>query len=440
MRSLMRSAGRALRPRSDAIAFRALPPDAASYQRLADHLEGYLRDDFLTCWYPRAVDTERGGFHQDFAEDWSPRPPSDRMIVAQARHTWVCARAAELMPELAPHALGGLEYLAGPMWDQEHAGPYFFVGLDGRADTERGGEKHTCGVVFSIFAAVAVFEATHDPRALDLARRVFEWLDRVAHDGENGGYFEALARDGSPLHEAPQAGWHDEIGTPYGFKSLNTHIHVLEALAALLRVDPGPLVRARLEELLALIRDRLIVEPGALHFYFTHDWRALPMHNSFGHDVEAAYLLLDACDTLGRGDDPETQRAARAVVDHALDWGWDRKNGGLWYAGQALGPPLDRSKSWWVQAEGLNALLHMHEHHGHESDRYWTAVLAQLDFIFAHQIDARHGGWFARVSEDGREVLFGREKATAWKTPYHDGRALMNAVAIFRRLSGSPKR
>jgi mannobiose 2-epimerase len=220
-------------------------------------------------------------------------------------------------------------------------------------------------------------------------------------------------------------------------KTLNTHIHVLEALVELYGVRREALVRARLEETLALVRDRMTVPPGALNFYFTADWRALPMHDSFGHDVEAAYLMQCAADLLGGEEAAHTARVARGVVDHALDWGWDGEHGGLWFAGQAFGPPFDRTKSWWVQAESLNALLVMHERYGHETDRYWTAFLAQLRFVWNRLVDHRHGGWFPRATEDGSALVGTRDKAMPWKAAYHDGRALMNAVEALRRMAAA---
>jgi mannobiose 2-epimerase len=441
-RSLLGRIARAIEspaPVVSAAGLEHMPPGGDIYRRLADELDTYLVDDFLSHWFPRCIDTRAGGFHQDFTENWRAKRASERLVVHQARQTWVCARVALHAPELAErfagYALHGLQYLAGPMWDEEFGGPYFLLTADGRPQTDRGGEKHVCGATFMIFAAATVYQATRDERALGLARRTFEWMDGCAHDGENGGYFEALARDGSPLAEALQPGRYDEIGTPYGYKTVNTHIHILEALSALYRVDPTPHLRKRTEELVNLIRDRLTVSPGAMHIYFTTDWRPLPMHDSFGHAVEAAYLLIDAIAALGRDDCDETWRVARSIVDQALEWGWDHVHGGLWFAGQAAGPPFDRTKSWWVQAENLNALLLMHERYYDETDRYWNAFRSQLEFIFRRLVDRRYGGWRAQVSEDGKTVLADRDKASQWKASYHDGRALMNVIATLRRMA-----
>jgi mannobiose 2-epimerase len=174
----------------------------------------------------------------------------------------------------------------------------------------------------------------------------FKWLDAHGHDAANGGYFEAFARHGTPViarrEDVSPPRSADGLGTPYGYKSMNTHIHLLEAVTALYQASGDAGVRGRLEELLGVVRDRVAVEPGCLNYYFTPDWRAVPMHDSFGHDVETAYLMVEAAEALGRPDDEATWRSARAIVDHALEWGWDRKHGGFFYGGQAFAGAHER--------------------------------------------------------------------------------------------------
>ncbi len=139
-----------------------------------------------------------------------------------------------------------------------------------------------------------------------------------------------------------------------------------------------------------------------MNLYLTRDWRAIPAHDSFGHDIETAYLLVEAADALGMPDDAETWRMARRLVDHALDWGWDDEHGGFYDKGESFGgPAFDRKKVWWTEAEGLNALLVMHHKYGRKTDRYARAFRKQWDFIETHMIDPDHGGWFAETTRDG---------------------------------------
>lgn len=415
------------------------PADAASYRRVASEVETNLQTQVLARWFPRALDPT-GGFYQNYGEDWTRGSENDKAIVYQSRLTWVAAQAAMRYPAQADayqaDARHGLDFLANQMSDKRDGGLYW--GLDNRGVPVRGSEKHAYGISFAIYAACGEYQATHDTKALDFAKRAFLWLDAHAHDAKNGGYYEALTRQGKPILTVTDAAQpNDEIGTRYGFKTMNTHIHLLESLSALYRAWPDAALRARLEEMFALVRDRVAVESvGCLNYQFTPDWRPLPDHDSFGHDVETAYLLTEASAALGRPEDARTWRLARRIVDHALDFGFDGDNGGFYDAGSVFSAtPYTTDKIWWVQAEGLNALLLMHTRCGKETPRYWAAFNRQWAFIQAHQVDAVHGGWYATVTREGA-ALSGRAKSDGWTEAYHQGRALLNVSADLRRLAG----
>jgi len=467
-----------------------LAAPAESYLRLAEQIEAHLRQQVLEKWFPRCVDRQNGGFLPNFREDWSPGTDNDKTIVFQSRQTWVAAEVAKRYPDLRQQYLAyarhGLEFLDRVMWDAEHGG--FFWGLDasGKISSRYGDEKHAYGIAFGIYAAANVYEAAGEQRALELAQRTFRWLEQHAHDKTNGGYFEALTRQGKPILRPPAANkTRDLIGTVYGYKSMNSHIHLLEAMTALYRVWPDPLVEKRLRELVEVITRRVYVEPGCLNQFFTPDWRAVPEHDSFGHDVETAFLLVEAAAALKRPDDPEIWRVARSLVDHALQYGWDNRLGGFYDHGTAFGSACGKQKIWWTQAEGLNALLLMHhrfewraknadaaqrpstgknEHStraaaatsagsttaqaaatsentaGEQSGRkdqplvYWNAFLKQWDWIIRFQHDRKHGEWFPEVSPDG-QARPNQDKATVWKAAYHNGRALMHTAELLREMA-----
>lgn len=414
---------------------------AAEYARLATEVETNLQRHVLSMWFPRAVDRERGGFHQSFGEDWSRVEGDTKSIVYQSRLTWLTAQAAMRFPQekvkydgLSRH---GLDYLSKVLWDSKQGGFFWAVDGNGKPTTDRGSEKHVYGIAFGIYAATANYRATRDPRALDLARRAYDWLDWRAHDAKNGGYYEALARSGRILYEStdPATRKSDAIGTRYGYKSMNSHIHILEALTSLYEVWPDAKLEARLREVFKIVRDKIVVEKaGAMNLYFTPDWRAIPDHDSFGHDVETAYLLVEAATALKMPGDARTWKIARNLVDHALEWGWDTEHGGFYDAGSTFGKVTNTDKIWWVQAEGLNTLLLMHEQFGNQTPRYWEAFQQQWQFIQKHQVDARHNGWYSSVSKTG-EATAGRAKSDSWTEGYHQGRALLNVSAGLRHLA-----
>jgi mannobiose 2-epimerase len=415
------------------------------FRRKIDQL---LRDELTQHWYPHAVDRRRGGFHQTMARDWSLLRDQNVFLVYQARLTWTAAAFAEHSPphrdEFARYARHGIAFLDQTMRDHEFSGFHWMLAPDGRLDPRLGDDKIAYGVAFLIFAASKVRQVTGDELALQVARDAFDWLEQHAHDPKNGGYFEAFRRDGTPIlsrgRNAANAPGADPLGTPFGQKSSNCHLHLLEALTALSKVDKREIVMQRLRELFLIFRDRFFAEEGALHSYMTDDWRPIPSPDSFGHDVETAYLLLWAAHALGIRDDPKAWQVARRLVDHALDWGWDSQYGGLYDRATAINArTVERTKIWWVQAEALYGLSLMHWRYGDRIDRYWTAFTKVWEFIESHLIDPVHGGWYWSTTREGRLIGDG-QKANQWKGNYHTARALMFVSKLLGMLTESPER
>ena len=407
-------------------------------QKLRSQIEALLRDELKSHWYPHAVNRSRGGFQQSMGRDWSLGQDSNVFLVYQARMTWTAAAFAEYSPEdrvqFVGYARHGIAFLDRVLRDQEFGGFHWVLDREGHVDPKEGDEKHVYGTSFVIYAASKAFQVTGDPLATKVARDAFDWLEQHAHDSKNGGYFEATRRDGTPILSwnamAPLEKRVDRMGVYYGFKSMNSHIHLLEAISELKKIDERPVVKERLAEVFSIVRDRIAVEPGALNLYLTADWRAIPAHDSFGHDVETAFLLVEAAHALAMPDDEKTWQVARALLDHALDWGWDDEFGGFYDKGDSFaGAAFDRKKVWWTAAEGLNALLLMHQKYGDRTDRYWKAFLKQWDFIEKHLLDGVHGGWYSETTREGK-LLGDGSKAIQWKANYHTARALMNVARM----------
>src|SRR5690606_15342810 len=283
-------------------------------------------------WYPLAIDSVHGGFLSNFTYEFVPEEKQEKMIVSQARHLWTTAKASIYYPDEAPYksyAKHGLPFLRDKFWDGKYGG--FHTLLDQQGNVLSTGQEHKTayGNAFAIFGLAAYFEASADTAALDLAKKAFLWLEKHSHDPVHHGYFQSLDRDGSPLL--------DRTGLPstsqIGYKDQNSSIHLLEAFTELYAVWPDELLRERLEEMLYLIRDTLITDKGYLQLFFYPDWKPVSYqdssrtqiekhhsldHVSFGHDVETAYLMLEASHVLGIKDDPVTMTIAKNMVDHAL--------------------------------------------------------------------------------------------------------------------------
>jgi cellobiose epimerase len=414
----------------------ACTPTSANYLHIADEVDANLQRQILSKWFPTAVDQTAGGFYENYKHDWSPGETGEKTLVYQSRLTWLAAQAANIPADRSINYRAitrhGVAVLADKLWDKDQGGFFWEVDNEGQPTRDRGTEKHAYGIAFGIYACAGSHSVTRDESSLELARQAFRWLDDHAHDAKHGGYYEALSRDGTPILEE-RTGRSDAIGTQYGRKSMNTHIHLLEAFDALYAVWPDELVRSRLEELHEIVATKIYAEPGILHLYTTADWQPVPGIDSFGHDIEAAFLLVEATERLGKHDDDRTWKVARKLVDHALDVGFDHERGGFYYEGTAAGEELQTRKVWWVQAEGLNALLLMHERYGRETPRYWDAFCKQWQFITRHQVDHEHGGWFNTVSAEGHPVP-GQAKSNRWTECYHQGRAMLTVSKRLRSM------
>ena len=415
------------------------PPTRADYLKLAAEVQNALYTEVINVWFPRSVDHEHGGFHTHFTRDWQWAPSDGKSSVMQGRMTWVASqvvlRDPKLKAEFLPIVQHGVSYLENVMWDKQDGG--FFWGLDddGHITPEFTGGKHLYGIAFCIYGLAAAYQATGDPKALELAKKAFLWTDQHAHDSEHGGYYEWLARDGTPIQPNVPNGRvaMGPIG-PVGYKSMNTHIHLLEAFTELYRVWPDSALRARLEEMLVIVRDKICVEPGAMNLYFTNAWQPIPDHDSFGHDVETAYLMLEADELLHHRASEKTERMAKMLVDHALAYGWDASNGGFFQDGTTMGKSESQLKEWWVQAEGLNALLMMHERYGAHEPIYFERFVEQWNFIKNHTIDSQYHGLYNLTEADGTPIT--QDKGSIWKGGYHDGRAFWNVSDRLRKLAG----
>jgi mannobiose 2-epimerase len=290
-----------------------------------------LRRDVLASGFPERLIIEHGGFYSDFARDWQPTKSEGKFSVFQGRMTWIAAqivmRRPELKAEYLPIVQHGVDFLSNVMWDKQYGG--FFWGVDDEGQiTSRysDGKELVRNQLLYLYGAAAAYQATQDPKALELAQKAFRWIDEHAHDARNGGYFEWLTREGKVVEGNPDGVTLQAMplgAFPIGYKSMNTHIHLLESFTQLYEVWKDDTLRQRLEELLAINRDRICVQPGVMNLYFTYDWRPIPDHDSYGHDIETAYLMLEAEEVLGHGHDPRTEHMARQLVDHALANGWD---------------------------------------------------------------------------------------------------------------------
>lgn len=419
--------------------------------QLADEIEHSIKTELLNKWYPAAVDTVHGGYLSTFTHDFKPTGEQNKMIVSQARHVWTSAKAAMAYPETDYYletAAHGARFLQDVMWDETYGGFHTLVDRAGNVISNPEEEKTAYGNAFGIYGLAAYVMASRDTAALSLAKKAFRWLERHSHDPVHKGYFQHMKRDGTVMRRDESTPSTDDLG----YKDQNSSIHLLEAFTELYQVWPDPLVAERLLEMLYLIRDTITADKGYLVLFLHPDWtpvsfrdssKAVIMahhnldHVSFGHDVETAYLMLEASHVAGIKNDTTTLRIAKKMVDHALMNGWDSVAGGFYdegyYFRDKAGITIIRdTKNWWAQAEGLNTLLLMADLFPEDELRYFEKFRMMWNYIDKNLIDHEHGEWYAG-GVDKQPQLKTALKGHIWKACYHQYRSMDNCV---KRLRG----
>lgn len=393
-------------------------------------LERNLTDNILKFWYPGSIDREHGGFLIDHDAQGRFRGEAPKAIVTQARMVWLSARLVRdgrgggAMREAARR---GYRFLMERMWDREHGGFYWEVDRSGARVVHA--HKHLYGQAFGLYALAEYARALQDAQALAAARRLFDLIEQKAHDREHGGYREFFARDWGP---AP-ADARPYLGGTADLKLMNTHLHLMEALAALYRADPAPVVATRLAELVTIQSNTVVRKAvGACTDQYLGDWTpkldAAAARASYGHDLENIWLLADAMDALGLSPSPLTD-LFRQLFAYSLANGYDKANGGFYDSGPLRQPADRRDKIWWVQAEALVSALTMYRLTG--DAQYARVYLETWAFTNTAQTDWTAGEWHPTVSADGRAR---GDKADRWKAGYHNGRAMIEALALVRGL------
>ncbi|MGF1638641.1 MAG: AGE family epimerase/isomerase [Cyclobacteriaceae bacterium] len=417
---------------------------------IANEMEVVFKNKMLDVWYPAFIDTTFGGYLSNFDKTWKADLVQNKFIVTQARHIWAISSIYEKYPELEDYpdfAKQGFQFLKSHMWDTTFGGFVQMVTREGDSNVKTfGKEKRAYGNAFAIYGLAALYRITGDPEVLSLAQESFYWLDSVARDKTHGGYFEHLNEDGSPIMQFnPTAGDAFTIG----YKDYNSSIHILEAFAELYRVWPDQLLRSRLMEMFTLIKDTFMGEKAYLTLYFHPDWQPVSdtellertggvhlhgNHITFGHDIETAFLLIEAAEVLQLPIDDFLLREIKAIVDRVLNYAWDHANGGIYERGKLINDQVvitDSSKVWWSQAEAMNSLLMLSELIPEKKEHYFDYFIQSWRFNHDNLIDQTNGGWY-EWSIDTYPSDKQIKKAHSWKGTYHDGRSMLRCIHTLR--------
>ena len=392
--------------------------------RVSDQLFGHL----MPFWCGPAVDHEQGGWMGWLSNELKPDRTQPKGLIVNSRILWAFSAVHQARPETLFRQMAdrAFDYVMNRFWDPQQGGAFWRLNDAGQVIDD---SKKIYGQAFYIYALSEYHRAFGSPPALARARELFELIERHAHDSRHDGYLEVRRRDWSEAD--PDARLSDKDMNEK--KSMNNHLHVLEAYTNLYRVWKEPRVAQRLRELIQLFQQR-ILDARTRHFnhFFDEAWRVRSDSYTFGHDIEGTWLLCEAAEVL---DDAALRQQAGALAlpmaDVVLQEGIDT-DGALRYEGRG-GKIIDGGKESWPQAEAVIGLLNAFQIS--RDEKYLKAVLRVWDFIENHLVDRIHGEWFWRITPEG-QVDATLPKVSEWKGPYHASRMCLETLHRLKAIAG----
>ncbi|RDC61473.1 AGE family epimerase/isomerase [Adhaeribacter pallidiroseus] len=372
----------------------------------------------LNFWVEQAQD-ERGGFIGQMNSQGQVNPSAPKGSVLNARILWSFSAAyrhtqSEQYRQMADRAFN---YLLTYFIDQEFGGTYWQVSAAGKPQNTR---KQIYGLAFTIYGLSEYYLATQNNQALKVCQELFQWIEKHSYDQVQGGYLEAFSREGELLEDLRLS--EKDRNDP---KTMNTHLHILEAYANLYRIWPDKFLKNQLEKLIWVFLNHIIDrETGHLKLFLSTNWASTANLVSYGHDIEASWLLEEAAEVLGN---PELLVAVKAVAVQMARATIEgiQPDGSLYHEWNKDTTHYDTHREWWVSAEAMVGFLNAYGITGEEA--FLEKSLHSWQFIQKYILDKHYGEWLWGVFDDYTPMM-AEDKIGFWKCPYHNTRACLEVV------------
>lgn len=386
--------------------------------QLAQKVRKELIDDILPFWIEKMTDADNGGYYGQITgnNDLITSAPKGGILNARILWTFSAAYRALGKEEYLDAASRARDYIFKFFTDKEFGGIYWSVDYKGNPlDTK----KQIYSLAFSIYALSEFYLATNDQESLKMAIDLFHLIEKYSYDPEYGGYFEAYSRDWKLLEDLRLS---DKDANEK--KTMNTHLHILEAYTNLYRVWKDDHLSKQLRELIGMFFDHIVNhETWHLNLFFDEFWTLKSSDISYGHDIECSWLLYEAAEVLG---DPEMIKKAENICINILKASLEgmQPDNSLIYE-KKLNGHTDTQRHWWPQAEAVVGLINGFELTGNHN---WLKMAdGCFDFILEKLVDKQNGEWHWGVYSDG-SINNTDDKAGFWKCPYHNGRMSLEVM------------
>ncbi len=379
----------------------------------------------LSYWMNYAVDKEQGGFYGSINNENIPDRDAPKGIVLNSRILWTFSAAYEFTEEQSHlnTAATAFNYITDHFIDYEYGGVFWSVNSAGEM---KDGRKQIYGLAFCIYGMSAYYKASGNGMALRFAKDLYNSIEQYSFDEKQGGYIEAFDRKWKDAEDLRLSDKDDNER-----KTMNTHLHIVEAYAELYKVWPDDGLRKKIIHLLELFHQYFInKENHHLHLFFNDDWILKSTLQSYGHDIEASWLLQQFAEVIEHQSLIGIfKQLAISIADAAAE-GLDT-DGGLWYEYEPEKNLLIHEKHSWPQAEAMIGFYNAYQVNGNE--KYLQYSLQSWEFVKKYILNKEKGEWYWGVNKD--YSLMQKEKAGFWKCPYHNSRACME---MYKRISIVP--
>ncbi|MHB9055189.1 MAG: AGE family epimerase/isomerase [Paludibacteraceae bacterium] len=388
--------------------------------QLKQELKEELTHNILPFWMEKMVDEIQGGFYGQMTGKNQLIPNAPKGGILNARILWSFSSAALYFknPLYAEYAKRAKDYAFSHFFDVENGGTYWMLHADGTpADTK----KQIYSQAFFIYALVEYYRVSGDKECLDKAIELFNLIEKHSFDGELNGYFEAYSRDWVLLEDLRLS---EKDANEK--KTMNTHLHILEAYTNLYRVWKDDRLKKQLKNLIEIFLDKIInPETHHLDLFFDENWVCKSTLYSYGHDIESAWLLDEAAVVLGEAALLKKVRARVIKVADAAAEGL-QANGSIINEKNYASGHIDTNCDWWPQAEAMVGFFNVYELS--KNEEYAEKTLAVWEFTKQFIVDKNAGEWHWSVSATG-EINEQDDKAGFWKCPYHNSRMCLELMS-----------
>lgn len=386
-------------------------------QQFKSEVRDELLHNILPFWSKKMADEKNGGFYGQVNGNDQIIHETDKGGILNARILWTFSSVYlqeknQLYLEMANRAK---KYVMAHFFDAEYGGTYWTVSFDGKpVDTK----KQIYSQAFFIYAFTEHYRASGDESSLNTAIELFRLIENHSFDPELNGYFEAYSRDWILLEDL-RLSEKDENEK----KTMNTHLHILEAYTNLYRVWKDERLEVQLRNLIMIFIEKIVNQTTKhLNLFFDENWNTKSSIVSYGHDVEASWLIDEAAGILG--DQvllARVQQICFGVAVAACEG--LQPDGSLVYE---LGKShLDTDRHWWVQSEAVVGFLNAWKLSGNQE--WLDKALKSWKYIAENLVDRTGGEWFWSISDSSIPNRKG-DKAGFWKCPYHNSRMCLEVM------------